>query len=273
RSVILGAFVVLTIALVPFAVPAPEEMLFELIRVHSLRPPDGDLQLAGRLREMFTARTLDITVLVVVALPFSMVGPSRQLARVALLGVGLLSAAFMLTPAWWNQYDAALAPFMALLLGTSAHAVVTRIGARGWIVAAVALVWITFRHIELAVQRPPSQVDQQALADSLPPNACAFEVFELVLRDEGPPLEPPILIDSYGQALRDGARAEKRFPSANELFASEASQVTYRTQLGACDAVRTGWRGDWQLNAASKALLQERFEARGEGVWVKTGAR
>ncbi|MFT3710369.1 MAG: glycosyltransferase 87 family protein [Archangium sp.] len=268
RSLLFGASVALAIGLVPFAVPAPEEMLFQLIRVHSLRPPDGDLELLTRLREMFVSRSLDATILIVLALPFSMVGPSRKLARVALLGAALLVAAFLLTPAWWNQYDAALAPFLALLLGTGTHAVVTRIGARGWLAAVLALL-LGARHFTAAVATPGSRREQQTIADTLPAKSCAFEVYELVLRDEGPPLVPPILIDSYGQALRDGARAEKRFPSANELFASDASQVTYRQQLANCATVRTGWRGDWQLNAATKQTLAEQFSDRGDGVWLR----
>jgi hypothetical protein len=268
RALLTGAAIALGVGLVPFAVPAPEELLFQVLRVHALRPPDGDLAIGTRLSEMFVARSADASLLIALALPFSLVGPSRTLARAALLGAGLLVAAFLLSAAWWNQYDAALAPFLALSLGTGAHAVVNRLGPRGWLAAALALL-LGARHLSLALQRPSSWREQRLVAEALPAGACTFEVYESVLRDEGPVLTPPLLIDSYGQALRDGARAEHRFPSAAALFADEASQVTYRLQLERCPVVRTGWRGDWQLNEASKALLRAQFVPAGEGVWVR----
>jgi hypothetical protein len=213
-----------------------------------------------RLREMFLARSLDASVLTLVGLPFALVGRLRRLARRALLASVLLVIAFLLAPAWWNQYDAALAPFLVLVLGCGVHALAVRIGKFGWVAGVVALA-MAARHVELAVQKPEPMDEQVKVAAALPPEACAFEIFEVLLADRPPVMTHPILIDSYGQGLRDATRAGLRFGSANELFAAEPSQTSYRLQLEQCPALRSGWRGEWQLNAKSKALRDARFGA------------
>ncbi len=260
RTFLVAAVSTIAIVVSPFVVAAPGEAFFQSITVHSFRPPDGDLDRWVRLREMFLARSLDASVLTLVGLPFALVGRLRRLARRALLASVLLVIAFLLAPAWWNQYDAALAPFLVLVLGCGVHALAVRIGKFGWVAGVVALA-MAARHVELAVQKPEPMDEQVKVAAALPPEACAFEIFEVLLADRPPVMTHPILIDSYGQGLRDATRAGLRFGSANELFAAEPSQTSYRLQLEQCPALRSGWRGEWQLNAKSKALRDARFGA------------
>jgi len=86
---------------------------------------------------------------------------------------------------------------------------------------------------------------------------CAFEPHELVMADRWPVKLEGVsaLVDSYGQMLLDASRDGARYASATDAFASEAAQRTVRAQLPACARWVVGWRGRWQLNAASRALL------------------
>lgn len=261
RAFLTAALATVAVVIVPFVIAAPGEAFFQSITVHSFRPPDGELDRWARLREMFVARSLDATVVMLVGLPFALVGRLRRLSRRALLGSALLVTVFLIAPAWWTSYSAALAPFLVLVLGTGVHALEVRIGKLGWLAGVFAL-GLGARHVPLALQAPDPLEPQLEVAAALAPESCAFEISEVLLADRPPVITHPILIDSYGQGLRDATREGVRFGSATELFASEASQTSYRKQLEQCPALRSGPRGEWQLNAHSKELRDARFGKR-----------
>jgi hypothetical protein len=84
---------------------------------------------------------------------------------------------------------------------------------------------------------------------------CAFEAFDALLADRWP--APPF--DSYGQQLLD-ARLAGRFASTTEAFQSDQSQVGLREALPSCALVVRGWRGEWQMNDATRAWFDGVFE-------------
>lgn len=243
--------------LAPFALSSPSELVLQVLVAHVFRPPDGDLDRLVRLREMFTARSWDATLVLLVGLPFALRGAQRRLAFGVTLATAALVGAFLLSAAWWNQYDAALAPLLVLLLGLGLEGLqrFPRVG----LVAVVLAGAMAVRHVRGVTSPPPSSAEQLERAKTLVPGTCAFEVFELVQAGLDVPQVRPMLIDSYGQALVDAARVRARFPSANALFQDEVSQTTYRLQLEQCEHVSLGWRGNWQLNERSKALARQRF--------------
>lgn len=264
KLLVLSAVLTFALLVGPFLALAPADAWHELVRVHSLRPPDGDLERFPRLREMFVVRTLDVTVLLGLSLPFLVLGTRRRLGLGALLATLLVVASFLAAAAWWNQYDAALAPFVVLTLGVGLHGAFERLSGRGRLVLGAVVLALGARHLPKAWERPPRQDPVPAFrADT-----CAFSNAELIVAGRWPALVAPVLVDSYGQSLSDSAR-EGRFQTIGEAFSSEAAQVTLRRQLPQCRFVFTGWRGDWQLNAASKDWLAREFTVVEPGLFAR----
>lgn len=243
----------------PLFAIAPADAFFQLVTVHSSRPPDGDLERLVRLREMFVARSLDATILMGLLLPFAVSGARRWLGRAVLLALALIVGVFLSTAAFWNQYDAALAPLIVLLLGLGLAGLCARLGRRGWI-AAVIVMGLGLTHVELATREAPPAPPSLALQ----PGTCALENYVLVRADQRPALVSPVLIDSYGQVLVDVARSGKHFASIDEAFASDDSQQTLLGQLPQCAWLQVGNRGN-QLSPTTRAFIAEHFVDAGNG--------
>ena len=268
RRLVLSAVATVVVVLFPFLVAGGQEMISELFIVHVGRPPDGDLSRGVRLEQMFLARNPIPGVLTVLAIPIVLIrgGPGR----IALVGFGLLSVMFLAIAAYWNQYNSALIPFELWLLGSGLNFALAALGRRWWVGGLVACA-AAIPSVRLLVPKPPLNLQPETTARLrvVDKELCAFESFELLLANRLPPTTPPVLVDSYGQMLRDGLRDGARYESSYALFSSEAAQLTIRKQLAACPALRMGWRGDWQLNAESKALLEAQFTPLGEGLWER----
>jgi hypothetical protein len=218
---------------------------------------------------MFFARNFWPHLFTALAIPVVLVrgGPGR----IAVLGLALLTAAFVASPAYWNQYNAALVPFELWVLGAGLNVVFEALP-RGWWVAALAVCVGALPSRRIAIAYPAwtgPQLEAVAPLREVKSELCAFECAELVLVNRLPPLHAPVLVDSYGQMLLDAQRGGVKAASVSEAFASEASQTTFRKQLELCPSLRTGWRGESQMNAATKALVSERFRAVGEGLLVR----
>jgi hypothetical protein len=100
---------------------------------------------------------------------------------------------------------------------------------------------------------------------------CAFDAADLLLADRLPSkhIGTPALVDSYGQQLLDAIGDSQPYSTVEEAFKAPSAQRLLVQQLGGCDGVSLGARGLSQLDAATKAWLEERFVPRGQGVWVR----
>lgn len=262
---ILGAIVAASVLLVPFAAYAGfGSFLEQTLLVHLRRPPDGDLERLVRLREMFVSHSLAGTVLLLAVTPFIWFSPLRRLGFAALGVSALVTLALTTAAAYWNQYNSALACFVVIAIGVGLDGASRRISP--WVLVLpliVAALWT-----RAAVARPPSRVEQRAVADQLrglSGQVCAFENFELIISDLTPAKVG--FIDSYGQQMLEATRDGARFTSMADAFASEASQHSLRRQLGRCDYLRTGWRGDAQMNVGTRSLVKALFEPAGDGLY------
>lgn len=262
RVLVLSAVVTFALVVGPFLALAPREAWHELVVVHALRPPDGDLARLPRLLEMYVVRSLDVTILLVLSLPLVILGSRRRLGLASLFAMALVVTSFLAAAAWWNQYDAALAPFIVLTLGAGLAGGFERLSGRVRVLAIAVVLGLGARHLPKAWERPPRQEPVPALGDA----PCAFSNAEVLVADRWPALIAPPLIDSYGQALADAAR-EGRFETIGEAFASQTAQTSFRRQLVQCGEVFAGWRGDWHLDAVSKAALGQQFVEAAPGVW------
>ncbi|PZR06975.1 MAG: hypothetical protein DI536_29340 [Archangium gephyra] len=264
---IIGAVLTAAVVLAPFAVLAGFGSFIEqTLQVHLRRPPDGDLERLVRLREMFVSHSLAGTLLLIAVTPFMWFSPLRRLGFSALAVAALVVLALTTAAAYWNQYNSALACFVAVVIGVGLDGASRRLS--NWVLLAavvVAAVWFP-----AAIERPGSRVAQRAVADQLrglSGQVCAFENYELLIADLSPARAG--LIDSYGQQMLEATRDGARFTSMAEAFASEASQRSLRRQLGQCDYLRTGWRGEAQMNAGTKSLVKALFEPAGEGLFKR----
>ncbi|MBL8920427.1 MAG: hypothetical protein JNJ54_16305 [Myxococcaceae bacterium] len=257
------AVVVAGVVMGPLAVLVPD-FLSQVVWFHLARPADGDVGFAARLSEMFVERSV-LPVALLVATSWALWRRrSDPFTRLCAAVTALLVVAFLGTAAFWNQYDAHLAFPLAMLCGVGVGEASKGLprwraqGALGVVVAALAgvpgLLWVLDRRRDA----DEAQAKRVELVRRLGPGpVCAFEPHELVMADRWPPVLPgsQALVDSYGQMLLDATRGGARHGSASEAFASEAAQRTVREQLRACPRWLVGWRGRWQLNAPSRALL------------------
>jgi hypothetical protein len=269
RRLVLAAVATVTVVVLPFLLLGGSELLMQVVVAHMGRPPDGDASRVVRLQEMFVARNPWPAVLTTLAIPLVLWrgGPGR----VALLGFGVLTAAFLVTPAYWNQYNAALIPFELWLLGAGLNHFFALLP-RGWWLAALGVCATALPSRRLAIAMPAwtqPQLETVAPLRAVKSELCAFECAELVLIDRLPALTTPVLVDSYGQMLLDARRGGVHGASTAEAFSSEPAQATLRRQLAACPSLRTGWRGDAQMNADTKSQVAAQFQSIGEGLYER----
>ncbi len=269
RRLVSSAIATVTVVLLPFLLASKGALLTQAVWAHLGRPPDGDLSRLVRLEEMFVSRNVWPAVLTALAIPLVLRkgGPGR----VALLGFTLLCVAFLAAPAYWNQYNAALVPFELWLLGSGLNIFLAALP-RHWWVAALAICAAALPSRRIAIGYPATtapQLEEVAPLRAVNAELCAFECSELLLIDRLPALTTPVLVDSYGQMLLDAKRGGVQASSATEAFSSEAAQLTLRNQLPQCPALRTGWRGDSQMNAVTKQQLVQRFRQIGAGLYSR----
>lgn len=269
RRLVLTAVSTVAAVLLPFLLLSGSELGAQIVLAHVGRPPDGDLSRLVRLREMFVERNLWPAMLTVLAIPLVVVrgGPGR----VALVGFAVLCAAFLATPAYWNQYNAALIPFELWLLGAGLNVFLDSLQ-RGWWLAAIAVCAAAIPSRRIAIASPATpwpQIEAAERLRSVKKDLCTFDVAELLLVDRLPALTTPVLVDSYGQMLLDAKRGGGHFENATGALSSEPAQVTLRRQLVDCPALRTGWRGDAQMNADTKAQVEVRFQSIGDGLYER----
>lgn len=270
----------LAAVLVPFHAVAAGAFIREVAWLQLVRPPDGDMLGGVRFHEMFLARSpVPLVVLLLCAAPLLKRWKERAVGLIALSTLGLVLS-FLVAAAYWNQYNAHLAAPLAVLVGLGfgswwrtrswTH--------RPWAMAlAVALCAALVAPSLLNVlsrghDRQPEQARRAATVRAQPgAKACAFEAFDLLLADRLPYVEPndPTLVDSYGQMVLDAIGEGRPYASMEEAFKAPSAQRLVVQQLQSCDVVVAGWRAGWQLDAASKAWLEERFRPVGDGVYVK----
>jgi hypothetical protein len=269
RRLVLSAIATVAAVLLPFFLLSGAELVNQVVFAHLGRPPDGDLSRLSRLNEMFLERNAWPAVFVALAIPLVLLrgGPGR----VPLVGFALLCAAFLAAPAYWNQYNAALIPFELWLVGAALNLAFVAANRHWWLLAlGVCTAALPSRRIAIAFPASTqTQLETVAPLREVKAELCAFEVSELLLLDRLPALTTPVLVDSYGQQLLDAKRGGVHAQSISEALTSEAAQLTLRRQLAACPALRTGWRGDAQMNEATKAQVNAQFKPVGAGLYLR----
>ncbi|MCE9672168.1 hypothetical protein LY474_30610 [Myxococcus stipitatus] len=268
----------------PFFVLAPSAMFDGLLRFQLLRPPDGELGAWSRLLMILGDGRVGLSVLCVWGLVVALSRTRRREAvaeRLFAAALVLTLATFLSSKSYWTQYNAHLAPTMAVLAGLGAsvllHWADTRSRTRFAFIAATVML-IVLSPLPSAI-RSANQRDRFLLAlgselrASVPKDSalCTFEPAWAIAagRLPGIPEGTPVLVDPYGLMLNDALTSPATFASAGAAFEDAHSQRTILPLLARCDGLVLEGRGEWQLSPASERWVQEHFVREG-AFWRRT---
>nr|WP_236673602.1 glycosyltransferase family 39 protein [Comamonas sp. JC664] len=267
----------------PFVLLSAEPLVEGLLRFQMLRPPDGVLEPASRLRLMLGESHWGISVLSLLGLVVALARSRRRDAvaeRLFSTAWLLTVAVFMSSKSFYNHYNASLAPITAVLCGMGAAWVLSWAEARSrrFAVALTVAVGLTAfstlpEAINWAKQRDRGLLAiAGAIRAAVPPESalCAFEPAWAIAagRLPGVPKGSPLLVDPYGFMLHGAVGAPERFATAAAAFEDESTQHTVKPLLERCDSLVLLGRGEWQLSAASERWVGERFTREGD-VWKR----
>lgn len=253
--------------LLGFVLRAPAEAFHQLLQTHALRPPDGDLDRAVRLNEMFIARNPLPILLFIASLPMFWKHRAEPLIRMLMPVFVLVTGSFLTAAAFWNQYDAHLAAVLAPLAGLGAGLWSTsreRFDTFG-IVAALACAYPGT--ITLIARRHDAQPEQLRLAKVVATQTnrsdrvCGLDLNPALMGDRWP--SPPY--DGYGQELSDSTRIG-RFLTPTEAFALPPVQAHLLEQFERCTVLIPSDRYDMQMPPESLAQLKLLFHADDSGL-------
>jgi len=266
----LGIFLSFALLVMPLALMAPKAFVTQTLFFHALRPMDGTGGLA-RLQSIFSLGHRAATLLAAVALstlPWRLRrGDEARTGRLFASAWLLTLLGFLLSPSYWSQYNAALAPCEAVLAGLGAQILWDVPVRRALPLRAVGLVGLAlglWQRPWRDVRRHASQRAEEQLAlarvlrEDVPPRACLFtlEPGWSLLGGRWPSTLSgvPRVVDSYGAQLLAAVQTGARYPSAGDAFADTLSQGPVRPYLEGCDYLVLGGRGEWQLSPASRLL-------------------
>jgi hypothetical protein len=256
--VLLAALLTWAVVTLPFALAAPQAFFTEVFAFHSLRPPDG---LQSRVDRLAAIAGLGHASLVGLLLVGAFRRAFAPLAThvVVLAATAFTLLAFLASPSYFRQYNAALAPGFSVLGGLALVHLAQRLGwpVLGWAAALVVLGPLLTRTVDESSLRAPELVPlRAALREHVGPGSCVVAMDPAWALSAG---LPATLVDPYGAmllaAVRDGVRAG----SAQEAFGSEASQAPFHEAIARCAFLVMGPRGEWQLSSATRGWVAEHF--------------
>ncbi|HEY8209538.1 MAG TPA: hypothetical protein VIG99_18755, partial [Myxococcaceae bacterium] len=269
----------------PLAALAPGVFFSDTLLFHAWRPPDGDVDRLHRLLQIWNERHLVSSVLavggLVLALAKKELRGSREL-RFFASAYALMVIAFLLSSAYWSQYNSHLAASEAVLAGWGGVTLFRVVllprldglsPARRTSLVVVTMALLVFPSLRRAVLSSRARAPEllalgEGLRRAAPPDACVF-AFEPAWGIAGGFLPPhgvagmPVIVDPYAAMLMEAGAPYK---DAGAAFQSEASQHSIRALLERCRFTVLGWRGHWQLSEATRAWLSARYTMLGPQV-------
>jgi hypothetical protein len=238
-----AATVAFLVLVAPLALSDLDRFFEQVVSFQLHRPPDGASSLLSRWRGMFTARGLILdSSLIVCGIAFALSrarDPGCRNERFFAAGFILLVAAFLASPAFWDQYNAHLAVPESALAGYGA-ASAWRWASRGrarfanallaaWFVAVIA--WGIRRGIRTGEQRSPELIAVgHFLRTEVPPGAAVFAL-DPAWSLAGGRLPAAGVVDVYATMLIEALRTGRPFANAPEAIRDPASQAILRRAL------------------------------------------
>lgn len=264
RGVLLvtAALALALVGLAPFLHSAALKLWTDVVWFHSVRPPDGTLDLLVRAKKL-AMEGFGLFPLLAVLGAILATKKKEPAARFVATGYVLVLAAFFAAPSYWTQYNAHLAPLACVLAGAALSALVNEGRRRSAGVAGAACLLLLAGQAAVRSRRTRAQnAVGAAIRLHVPPQACLFSFAPAwgLVGGRLPPLEMvPRVVDSYAQGLLDAALSGRKFSTASDAFADEATQTSYRALLESCEFVVLGIEGHSKLSLRSQAVLQANF--------------
>jgi hypothetical protein len=273
---IAGAAAAVVVLLLPLGLRSLGPLMQQVIVFQLHRPPDGLVSIGDRLRLMFfdpsalvpTAWAVAGLVLVAAS------GRWSRMARFAAAWYGLTVAGFLVSGSYYGNYNAFLAPAVALLAAVAVKR--TRY--------PLVATWITIGAVLMALfmldgaRQPTGVLDDLAAAGRRQPVDCvlSFEPGWLIAAGDlsDPERVGSLAADPYGAQLNAVVSTGRRYGSAEAAFRDAASELLVWRALAACDAVILGPRGRVQIGDLSERLDREFVQAAGTrpgapDLWVR----
>src|ERR1051325_10711594 len=239
-----GACVAGFVLVAPIALPALNAFLAQTLRFQFSRPPDGTLDLFARAREIFTSGHVATSLL-------ALIGIWKSRDRLFTVAFLLTIAGFLASSSYWTQYNAHLAVSQCVLAGFGIAALKSR---RAVVVALLPLLLDASAIVREL--RPRPSIEMLTAARVRVP-FFAFDPSWSLAAHRLPPMDPPVIVDSYGTMLMQAGRG---FSDTTSDFQSSAPQPAIHARLAASDYVLLGWRGSWQLNESERTWFAANFE-------------
>ena len=292
------AFVVLV---APVALRHPGRFFAQVVRFQLRRPPEP-LPILDRIRlilfnpttpgaGLLDNRSLIGAAIVAIAVMALLVGGRSRLLRFALLWYLLIVGAFLMSASYFDQYNAHLAPALALLGAGATDELLRGLQDREHLrrqltgAAAALMLCATFLVAVRGVVRDGGRrtADLTLIGEAIRAQrgVCVFS-FEpqwLLAADRLP--EPgrfgPMAVDTYAAQLGAVVWSGRSPRDARAAFDDPASAAVVARAVEGCDAVAIGDRGRRQLGSLLPAFLQgfHRVAATSEAgpdLWLRNGS-
>jgi hypothetical protein len=258
------------IALVaPLALLDPHEFILQTLLFHARRPPDGMGETLMRLKEMLIGGHVVTSVLALIALLSLIRNRTRELRFFAVAYL-LTIAALLAARTYWFEYNSHLAASQCVLAGFGAQALMQLANKRRVLATAAIAIAIAAVHAKPLRQtisnsrtRAPEILAAGVAIRARVPNADCLFAFDPAWTLAGGRIPP--IPDTYATQLLGAIRDGTRYPDANSAFQSPASQREIRARLESCRFAISGWRGEWQMNAETRAWFDTHFACVTEG--------
>jgi len=267
-----GGAVAGIVALAPLALPAPRAFIEQTLRFQVSRPPDGVMEMSGRLRDIAMQGHRPATALALAALMLFVVRRRLTAAqRFFTIAMLLTVAGFLASSSYWNHYNSHLAASQCAVAGLGAAALVNFVPRRRGIAVAVLLIAI------IAIEYPAVRGLARGMRDQSPelltaahvvrehvPRTARFFAFDptwSLISGRLPDCcdgAPPV-VDSYGLMLLNAVQSGAKFSDTGQAFRSGAVQAEVRARLAASQFVLLGGRGHWQLDEPDRAWFTSHF--------------
>ncbi|HKS24076.1 MAG TPA: glycosyltransferase 87 family protein [Thermoanaerobaculia bacterium] len=242
----------------PLFIFAPHAFIEQTLLFHAWRPPDGIVSRTARLPEILGGGHVVATILAAVALLSLLLLRATRAERLFAVAGVLTALSFLASSSYWNQYNAHLAASECVLAGLGAAFLMRSLDPRAAAVVALLLAIPSAWQSLIASRGGPTELPAigAIVRDSVPASDCVV-TFEPQWSLAAGRL--PVVVDSYGTMLLDAVRGGVKFPDTATAFQSPRAQPLARNRLARCHFAILGWRGNWQMNAESRAWFTSQF--------------
>jgi hypothetical protein len=301
--VIAGTGATTAVLVLPAALRAPGRFFDDVVLFQLRRVPDGYLSTRERLRyilfdphgasALVHSRALVGTVVVGTAALAILLGRRRsRMLTFAAVWYLLIAGSFLLSPAYWEMYNAHLAPAVALLGAGAIDYLV--VGARGRekssrrLVYAAGLVALILAFVsgvvivadDARLRDPDLATIGAAVRQRAGGCVFSFEPEWLLAGDRlpDPSQAGQAAVDPYGAQLEAVVEAGRSYPDLASALNDGASQAVILRAVDHCPVVLLGLRGQVQLGKALPEFTRayERVTTTsplGPDLWIRKASR